>query len=103
MKTITATVTAWLTQHYTPKDLDCAPERAVEVLVYSPQEMTSCGWSRAGTATITVELSDDLIDNKLEALREELKMARAEAQMKQQRIEQQISNLLALEYSEVSE
>ena len=70
MKTITATKTAWLPDFRTPRDLQTTDAEAIEALQFSSTDMTCSGWSRAGTATITVELSDDLIDNKLEALRE---------------------------------
>lgn len=99
MKTITATLGAWLQPHHNPGDLEGDATRAASILVYTYHDFSSDGWVRAGTAEITVTLSDDLVQNKIEALRESLKQQRAESFVKEQRIEQQIQNLLALEFN----
>lgn len=100
MKTITATVKAWLTEWCGPDDLEQSAERAVVALAYSTQDMTKQGWTYAGMATITVEIVDGqaLVDNKVAALREELKSERVKADMKLADIELKIQNLLAIEY-----
>lgn len=99
MKTITATLGAWLQPNYNPSDLEGDATRAASILSYTYHDFTSDGWARVGTAEITVTLADDLVQNKIEALREMLKQQRAESFMKEQRIEHQIQNLLALEFN----
>lgn len=101
MKTITATVGAWLTEWRGPDDLAHGAERAVTALAYSEQDMTRQGWTRAGEATITVEIvaEQELVDNKVAALREELKTERVKADMKLADIELKIQKLLAITYT----
>jgi hypothetical protein len=100
MKTIAATIKAWLPGHAGPDDLTGTPEQAVSTLAYYDHDMTSSGWTYAGMATITVEIVDSqaLVDNKVAALREELKAAQVEAAMKIGDIELKIQKLLAIEY-----
>ncbi len=62
--------------------------------------MTASGWTFAGEAEITLQLVDHkaLVENKVEALKAEVKSIKAEATMKVTQIERQIQTLLAITY-----
>jgi hypothetical protein len=92
---------AWLTEYsyVGPQDL-FNPEYQGGGITYSSQEMQSQGWTEIGDAEITVRLLDQqtMTDNKVAALREELKTVRAEAHKKAVEIEDKIAKLLAITY-----
>lgn len=104
MKKVTGTVTAWLSKHsmVTPKELAAAKPEIVGNLVYfnGDRDWSGEGYTRVGAAEITVELieGDELIANKVAALRAEKTAIRAEATAKETEIEGQIQNLLAITY-----
>lgn len=99
MKTVTAKTKAWIHQYssYAPGS-DMNDQQVINNLSFSNQDMKTGGWTYAGEAEITVTLVDEktLVDNKVEALREEAKAIRAEATAKVTRIEGQIQSLLAI-------
>ena len=61
--------------------------------------MAKHGYTKIGAATIEFDLIDcnAMIDNKIVALRAELQGVKAEAQVKVQRLEDQLQSLLAIE------
>lgn len=63
-------------------------------------DMTEQGWIKVGTAHITVELLDpkDIQNEQLAALQAQLQKERADSQMRQNAILEQISKLQALEW-----
>ena len=95
MKTITGTIGAWLSSH----NLNADPND-FENLFFAVSDMTSCGWVKVGTASVTVELlSDtDLMTEQLAMLDEAERRVKAEAQAKLNEIEGQRQRLLAIEY-----
>lgn len=97
MKTVTAKTKAWLTEYSTlsPKDL---LDGCISGVAYHVADMKSAGWTLIGDAEITIALIDEkeMVDNKVAALREEVKAIRAEATAKATRIESQIQSLLAI-------
>lgn len=97
---ITFETKAWISEynHVTPDELQ-TPKGAA-TLYYKPHE-TCEGYTFAGNATITLDLLDQrtLVDNKIEALREQAAGIRAEATQKCTRIEGQIQQLLCIENS----
>jgi hypothetical protein len=101
MKVITGKTKAWLSEYGNPDALMGTPEQAVKEVCFSMGDMTSVGWSFVGDATVTFECGDrnELIANKVDSLRKEIKTVRAEAQMKAKEIEQKIQKLLAIEYT----
>lgn len=98
---IATTTQAWITESndVTPQQLR-TPE-GIATLFYSPNDMSSIGWTRVGMAAITVDLVDErqLVDNKIASLREQAATLRADATAKVTRIEGQIQQLLAIENS----
>jgi hypothetical protein len=58
------------------------------------------GWSKVGTAAITVEIADTdaLIANKVESLKAELQAHRSNSQVKENELQDKISKLLAITY-----
>ncbi len=70
----------------------------VAATLLSNLDMSTHGFTKIGTATIEFELIDrnEMIDNKVIALRAELQGVKAEAQVKVQRIEEQLQSLLAI-------
>jgi hypothetical protein len=103
MKTVTGKAKAWIAKHsfIGPQDLVKPDFNPAKLFFTAPiVDMTDQGWTLAGEAEITVNLVDEqtLIDNKVSALREELKTVRAEAHKKSVEIEDMISQLLAITY-----
>lgn len=102
MKTHTVKTKAWATQYcrITPQEL--LEGNRIDDLVFGNYDKSPSGWTFIGDAEITVTIPDErtLIDNKVEALREEAKAIRAEATAKVTQIESQIQNLLAISYDD---
>jgi hypothetical protein len=100
MTTVTTKVKAWIGPHSSVSPADLIAGKRIEDLYFSGLNMTSAGWTTVGEAEITVHLVDEkaMVENKVEALREEAKAIRAEAHMKCTIIEEQIQNLLAITY-----
>lgn len=97
---VTCAVSAWMTSSFGPEILELEPEVLVSRLFYGTGDYANIGWVRVGNATITVELvsTDALVANKVEALKGELQSVRAAAQLRENQINDQIQNLLALTY-----
>jgi hypothetical protein len=76
------------------------PNEAVDYVNYSNIDMSNSGWVDIGIASITVTLADTetVIAKQVGALQQELKNARAEAQMRENAILDQISKLTAINY-----
>ena len=95
MRTITGTTGAWLASYNTHAD-----PSDVDNLFFASSDMTSFGWVKVGTASVTVELlSDtDLMTEQLAMLDEAERRVKAEAQAKLNEIEGKRQRLLAIEY-----
>lgn len=96
------TATAWLSKHsrLSPEQiLTATGEQLIEDISFTELDMTSHGYTKVGTATVEFDLIDcnAMIDNKIVALRAELQGVKAEAQVKVQRLEDQLQSLLAIE------
>ena len=76
-------------------------EKGINGLTFSTSDMTRIGWTLVGTATIEVDFVsvDQMVDNKVAALRQEAISVRAEATARCTQIEGQINQLLAIENS----
>jgi hypothetical protein len=100
-RTLSGKTKAWITQHSTIGPKDLLDEKVIGALAYHSDDMSKYGWTLVGEAEITLHIADEktLVDNKVAALREELKNVRAEAQAKATRLESQINDLLALTYT----
>ena len=98
------TATAWLSKHsrLSPEQIAIATgEQLVEDVSFTELNMATQGYTKIGTATIEFDLIDrnEIIDNKVAALRAELQGVKAEAQIKVQKLEDQLQSLLAIEVS----
>ena len=96
------TITAWLTKHsrLSPEEIvNATGEQLVDAISFTNLDMSSQGYTKIGTATIEFDLIDrnEMIDNKIVSLRAELQGVKAEAQVKVQRLEEQLQSLLAIE------
>ena len=96
------TITAWLTKHsrLSPEQiLTATGEELVDSVSFTNLDMSTQGYTKIGVATIEFELinRDEMIQNKVVALRAELQGVKAEAQVKVQRLEEQLQSLLAIE------
>lgn len=100
---VTQTVKAWLAphSHISPEEITDPTKIRLGSLSYTSLDMSDCGYTLIGNATITLELPEQrqLIDAKVTAMRAEVKKIRGEAEAKANHIESQISNLLAIEHS----
>jgi hypothetical protein len=99
---ITTTATAWISTAcpLSPEQiLNPTGELLVKTTAFTETDMSAVGWTKIGTATIEFELIDrnEMIDNKVIALRAELQGVKAEAQIKMQKLEDQLNSLLAIE------
>jgi hypothetical protein len=96
------TITAWLTKHsrLSPEEIvNASAEQLVDSVSFTNLDMASNGYTKIGTASIEFDLIDrnTLIDNKIVSLRAELQGVKADAQVKVQRLEEQLQSLLAIE------
>lgn len=69
-------------------------------LVFTECDMTDSGWTKVGTAEITIELLDpkEIQNKQLAVLQAQLQKERADSQVRQNAILEAISKLTALEY-----
>jgi len=98
------TSTAWLSKHsyLSAKQLLTATgKQLVEDISFTELDMSTQGYTKVGKATIEFDLIDRkaIIDNKIVSLRAELQGVKAEAQVKVQKLEDQLQSLLAIEVS----
>jgi alkylated DNA nucleotide flippase Atl1 len=103
----TGTIDAWITSEddVSFKDIvDMAKSgdetRAVGEMAYCRLKMSGCGWTKVGTATITVEMMDetDVNSAQMDVLKAELQNIRADNQRRENAILDRISKLSALTY-----
>lgn len=100
-KTYTGTLKAFLPDCY---NVDCLQDEAcIDRLSFTShgEYLKSQGYPQVGIATITVELFEDkaIVEQKVESLQAQLAKDRAESEVRQNRILEQISKLSALEYT----
>ena len=104
MKTSKATLTAFVSEYslFRPDRIGVDTDEAVvgSLAFFNPP--VGSGWTRVGTAEITVTFddSDTITLSKIESLREEKKRVLAAAEAKATSIEGQIQSLLALPYKD---
>ena len=105
MNNIQATQKAWMTDscHMTPSEIQACIDKGkheylIGVLAYSNNDMSKYGWVEVGTAKIkaTFHPQDEVIEKLADGLREQISIVRAEAQSKVARLEEKLSQLLAL-------
>lgn len=109
MKTITGTINAFVTESRQEsyalalqalKTGEGDEKSVIEQLSFSCLDMSSCGWTKIGTAEITITFDDD--DTVRDSLVAGLKAKKAEilatAQAEATRIEEKIQSLLAIEW-----
>lgn len=97
---ITFETKAWISEYNSATPDELQTSKGAASLYYSPSGLGDSG-TFAGNAVITLDLLDHrtLVDNKIEALREQAAGIRAEATQKCTRIEGQIQQLLCIENS----
>ncbi len=102
MRTITATMPAWLTNNYTtPDELEKGdPARVIGTLSYFPKNVCPESWVQVGTAKIEVTLisREELIDHKADQLRAEIQKTQADAAVKVNMLTEKLNSLLAITY-----
>ena len=98
MRVIEGQIKAWLPGHGDPQKLNGDVVTALGVLSFTNQPMELAGYSLVGNATIRVEVVDNeqLIANKVTSLKAELAKARADAQMRENELNDKINQLLAI-------
>ena len=71
----------------------------VREVAFTNSDFSKHGYTNIGMATIEFELinRDEMIQNKVVALRAELQNVKADAQVKVQKLEDQLQSLLAIE------
>lgn len=101
---ITTTMYAHIQPGSTVMPQDLQTEKGVRSLAFfrdHDKYWAEQGYTYVGVAEVTVEVPDlrELVDHKVEALRQQEVSIRAEATAKCTAIEGQIQNLLAIEYT----
>lgn len=100
MAKITFETKAWISQynHITPDKV--GTEDGAASLYYARADLSQQGYAFAGNATITLDVPGpkELVENKVAAMREEIKATRAEASARVTKLEGQIQQLLAIEF-----
>lgn len=101
-KQVKGTVNVWLSSGmYTkPSELQKLDDKELfDLLFFQNSDMSSCGWTRVGTAEISITLNDckTVTANQVAILQSQLKEMRAEHQQAQNRLTKRINELLAIE------
>lgn len=101
---ITTTSPVWITSSccLSPEQiLNPTGELLVGATSFTDLDMSKQGWTKIGMATIEFDLIDrnEMIENKVVALRAEMQTIKADAQVKVQKLEDQLQSLLAIEVS----
>jgi hypothetical protein len=101
IKTIT---TAWISNScpLSPEQiLNPTGEILLKATAFTDTDMSAVGWVKIGTATVEFDLisRNEMIDNKVVALQAEMQIVKADAQVKVQKLEDQLQSLLAIEVS----
>ena len=99
-----ATTIAWLNSDssMSPEQiLNASGNHLISATLLFNLDMSTHGYTKIGTAAIEFDLIDRnaMIDNKVVALRAELQGVKADAQVKVQKLEDQLNSLLAIEVS----
>jgi hypothetical protein len=100
-RTVTGKVSVWLSTYGGPEVFDRKEdERVIAGVAFTTTDMTDCGYTRVGTATVSFEVptGQELIDNKAASLRAEIQKTRADAEVKVNALTERLNKLLALEY-----
>lgn len=101
------TLNVWLSSvTYTkPSELQKLDDKElVDLLYFQNADMSSYGWTRVGTAEVSITMDDcnTVTANQVAILQSQLKEMRAEHQQAQNRLTKQIQELLAID-NEVQE
>lgn len=109
MKTITGTLNAFVTEYrqesyasklQSVKSGNGDANDLIDVISFSDMDMSGKGWTKIGTAEITVTFDDDdtVRDNLVSGLKAKKAEILATAQDEATRIEEKIQSLLAIEW-----
>lgn len=101
-KVIQGSLKAWLPDHSYLRPDQLHTEAALNQLVFASQDMKSSGWTYVGDADISVTLiltPDELIASKIETLKAQADKIKADAFVEVARLEDQIQQLLAINYT----
>ena len=101
----TASIKMWMTDGtynpITPQDIAAGAEKLINKVQFYNGDMSKEGWTYIGDADVTMHMIDKktIVDNKVASLKEQAKTIRATATRDCLRIEDQINQLLAIEYT----
>lgn len=100
MKITTKETNVWLTEHSYIGPDDFKEGMSSDAMAFYDHDMTSSGWTKVGTAVITMEVVDKaaMVESKIESLRALQTKTIADAQAKSTEIEGQIQKLLAISH-----
>ncbi len=105
-RTFETTTKVWLTPYSRLGPEDLSDIDSLDGLTLADQDMSSSGWALVGSAAVTVTVTtntEKLVAAKVDALRQEAKSIRTEAEVKALRLEDQIQKLLAITYTPTEE
>jgi hypothetical protein len=104
MTTVRTKLKAYLSNQSELGPQDLMTDDGIARLFFSNLDMAKYGYTLVGEAEITVALipTNEMVENKVQALRNEAAAVRAAATATVTRIESQIQNLLAISYDEPS-
>lgn len=98
--TTAAYISEWSQQRFVESMKSDDPDKSIDFLMFAKTDAGMEGWTKAGTAHITVEILDDdtIRSGMVDTLKEQRKTVLAEAQLKAMQIDEKIQSLLAIEY-----
>jgi hypothetical protein len=96
-RVVTGKIKVQISSSFGPQDL-AAAKNPFALMMFVDTDMSMHGYSVIGEAEITAHLFDEqtMIEKKVEALREEAKKTRADAEATCTRIDRKINQLLAI-------
>lgn len=99
MKKIEGTIGVWLAgDGYGPEEIKRDGAKAINKLQFSNLDMSSHGWTRIGTAEVTLSLmsEDKMVESKVASMRAEIQSIRATSENAITRLQEKIQSLLAI-------
>lgn len=104
-RTVEGTTKVWLTEHcgIGPEDIKSGDAAMlVRCVTFSSHDMSNCGWTLVGEANVAITFVDgnQILNNKIDALRAEKQKTLADAQVKANELEAKIQKLLAISYDQ---
>jgi hypothetical protein len=101
MRTVTGTVSAFLSEYHGPEELlDSDANRVVAAITYTNIDLSTHGYALVGSAEITLHIKDedDIVLSKIDSLEKSITAIQARAEMEITKVREKIQCLKAITY-----